>query len=45
MGICLYHLKEWDSAAECFDQAAAIGGETPEIASYRAWMSGAKARD
>ena len=45
MGICLYHLKEWESAAECFDQAAAIGGETPEIASYRAWMSEAKARD
>ena len=45
IGICLYHLKEWESAAECFDQAAAIGGETPEIASYRAWMSEAKARD
>ncbi len=37
-GICLYHLREWDSATECFDRSAAMGKETPEIASYRQWM-------
>ncbi|MGP1366539.1 MAG: glycosyltransferase [Schwartzia sp. (in: firmicutes)] len=44
VGVCLYHLKEWESAEECFAQAEAMGGETPEIASYRTWMKEAAAR-
>ena len=44
VAVCLYHLKEWESAEECFSQAEAIGGETPEIASYRAWMKEAAER-
>ena len=38
VAVCLYHLQEWESAEECFAQAEALGGETPEIASYRGWM-------
>ena len=44
VGVCLYHLSEWESAEECFAQAEAMGGETPEIASYRTWMKEAAAR-
>ena len=44
VAVCLYHLKEWESAEECFAQAEALGGETPEIASYRAWMKEAAGR-
>ena len=38
MGICLYHLREFDSAEECFDSAERLGGETAEIRSYRHFM-------
>ncbi len=38
VGICLYHLQEWETAAECFDRSVAMDKETPKIASYRHWM-------
>ncbi len=38
MGICLYHLREFDSAEECFATAERLGGETAEIRSYRHFM-------
>ena len=40
VGVCLYHLQEWESASECFDRATVLGGETKEISSYRQWMKG-----
>ena len=37
-GICLYHLKEWASAEECFTRAEDMDGVSSEITAYRVWM-------
>lgn len=39
-GICCYYLREWESAAQCFDAAEKLdGANLAEINSYRKWMA------
>ena len=37
-GICLYHLAQYEAAAECFTRVSDWGAFTEEIQSYQQWL-------
>ena len=37
LGVCMYHLHEYDAMRECFAQAKACGLATPQMRTFTAW--------